>query len=409
MKSLGRGLDALIPAHPEKDGERPDQNKKRGVATTHEDVLLAQERMHEPVHAISYHDGMLGMNFWEEVGVSAAPRTVLAKSSLITPARHQAPTARLTSDHTMRARPPQPEPRPAEPTQMAKNKGGRPTLEETASRKPPESIYWIEIDKIVNNPYQPRREFNPEALQQLANSIKMYGILEPLLAYKHEEETPTGLKVRYELIAGERRLRASRIAGLREVPVIIRRGEESNRLKLELAIIENVQREDLNAIERALAFRQLAEEFKLSHREIAEKIGKSREYVSNSLRLLTLPENIQDSIKYGKLSEGHGRAILTAGNHVAQAELLEEILSGGLNVRETELAARAKTGHRDMPQRRDVTLLDHASRSWQKQLEEKLGTRVSLQKLDGGKGKIIVEFYSEEELQSILGKMIPEQ
>src|SRR3989344_1444647 len=400
MRPLGRGLDALIPELPEKPDTAP------AASSHHENILLVQEALHEQSHTISYHDGNLDVRFWEE----NVPQAALASHTTLSPSFASSPIATLAS----RPEPPSPAPQnPADqkikpPPEPTRNKGGRPTVEEVASRRPVESIFWIEIDKIVNNPYQPRREFNPDALQQLANSIKMYGILEPLLAYKHEEETPTGLRVRYELVAGERRLRAARIAGLREVPVIIRRGEETNRLKLELAIIENVQREDLNAIERALAFRQLAEEFSLSHREIAEKIGKSREYVSNSLRLLTLPENIQNAIKYGKLSEGHGRAILTGGNHEAQVELLEEILAGKLNVREAELAARAKTGHRDMPQRRDVTILDHASRSWQRQLEEKLGTRVSLQKLDGGKGKIIVEFYSDEELQAILGKMIRE-
>ena len=153
-----------------------------------------------------------------------------------------------------------------------------------------DSIFWIEVDKIKPNPFQPRKEFNEAALQDLADSIRQYGVLQPLVVTRKEiQKADGGLASEYELIAGERRLRASKIAGLAQVPVLIREGQETDMMKLELAIIENLQREDLNPIDRARAFDRLANEFGFKHAQIGEKIGKSREYVSNSLRLLTLP------------------------------------------------------------------------------------------------------------------------
>src|SRR3989344_4492631 len=149
-----------------------------------------------------------------------------------------------------------------------------------------DSIFWVDAKKIKSNPYQPRREFDEGKLRDLAESIKQYGILQPLVVTRQEvEKEEGGFLVVYELIAGERRLRAAKLAGVREVPVVIRNTEDNDRLKLELAIIENLQREDLNPVDRALAFRKLADDFDFKHIEIAKKISKSREYVSNSLRI----------------------------------------------------------------------------------------------------------------------------
>src|SRR3989344_5931779 len=168
------------------------------------------------------------------------------------------------------------------------------------SQQPPNQMYqkgifWIKVEKIKPNPFQPRKEFDEHKLRDLADSIKQYGILQPLVVTRREIEKPEGgLAVEYELIAGERRLRASKIAGLLQVPVLIRigneGGEEEARTKLELAIIENLQREDLNPVDRAKAFDRLATEFGFKHTQIAQKIGKSREYVSNTIRILALPE-----------------------------------------------------------------------------------------------------------------------
>ncbi|MBI5139161.1 ParB/RepB/Spo0J family partition protein, partial [Candidatus Nomurabacteria bacterium] len=158
------------------------------------------------------------------------------------------------------------------------------------------SIFWVETDKIKPNPFQPRRDFDEDRLRDLADSIKQYGVLQPLTVSRVEvEKDGGGLMTEYELIAGERRLRAAKIAGVSQVPVIIRTGDTSL-MKLELAIIENLQREDLNAVDRARAFLRLVSEFKFTHNEIAKKMGRSREYVSNSLRILSLPEEILNAL-----------------------------------------------------------------------------------------------------------------
>ena len=172
-----------------------------------------------------------------------------------------------------------------------------------------DAIFWIETDKIKPNPFQPRRDFDVEKLGNLAESIRQYGVLQPLTVSRIEVTTDAGMVVEYELIAGERRLRAAKIAGIATVPVVIRIGDDSMR-KLELAIIENLQREDLNPIDRARAFLRLVDEFKFTHTEIGKKVGKSREYVSNTLRLLQLPEAALIALAEGKITEGHTRPLL---------------------------------------------------------------------------------------------------
>jgi len=203
------------------------------------------------------------------------------------------------------------------------------------------SIFWVDIDKIKPNPFQPRREFDEDRLKDLADSIRQYGLLQPLTVSREEvEKEDGGISVTYELIAGERRLRASKIAGLEQVPVIIRVGDD-NMAKLELAIIENLQREDLNAVERARAFMRLADEFKFTHAQIGMKIGKSREYVSNTLRLLALPQDILDALSARKISEGHTRPILMLSDRPEeQMVLFKEIVFKKMTVRDAEKAAR---------------------------------------------------------------------
>ena len=271
-----------------------------------------------------------------------------------------------------------------------------------------DAIFWIEIEKIEPNPFQPRREFNEEALKDLARSIREHGVLQPVLVTKHEIDTPSGLEVRYQLIAGERRWRASKLAGLSQIPAVIRRGVPDDRIKLELALIENVQREDLNAMERARAYKQLVDEFHLVQREIAERIGKSREMIANTLRLLTLPLDIQESLQSGRITEGHARAVLMAGDDLPkQHEVYNAILEERLNVREAENKARQVGGKTFTPRRRAAKVHDPLMKEWQNRLEEKLGTKVQVQKI-GERGKIVVEFYSDEELRGILDKLIKE-
>lgn len=279
------------------------------------------------------------------------------------------------------------------------------TYQDHFTPKRGESIFWIEIEKIEPNPFQPRREFNEAALQDLSRSIREHGVLQPIIVSKREKETPQGLEVRYELIAGERRWRAAQIAGVSQLPAIIRRGMPDDRIKLELALIENVQREDLNGIERARAFKQLIDEFHLIQREVAARVGKSREFVANSIRLLSLPEGIQQALHRGDVTEGHARAVLMVGDDsIKQMQVFEEIVASRLNVREAESHARQVAGRALVPRSRAVKIQDPEMRQWQDRLEEKLGTKVKLQRI-GDRGKIVMEFYSDEEMRSLIKKL----
>ena len=172
-----------------------------------------------------------------------------------------------------------------------------------------ESVFWIELDKIKPNSMQPRREFDESALSELAQSIREYGVLQPIVITRKEiigPDAQSGLAVEYELLAGERRLRASKLAGLSQIPAIIKEAQP-DKVNLEIALIENLQRADLNPIEKARAFKKLIDEFGMLQREVAEKVGKSREVVANTLRLLTLPEDMQQAVAVGKITEGHTR------------------------------------------------------------------------------------------------------
>lgn len=260
-----------------------------------------------------------------------------------------------------------------------------------------DSIFWVEVDRIKPNPFQPRKTFDEAALQSLSESIRSYGVLQPLTVTRKEIEKPEeGIAVEYELIAGERRLRASKMAGLREVPVVIRTSEDSDRMKLEIAIIENLQREDLNAIDRALAFERLVSEFGLKHQEVGKRVGKSREYVSNTLRILALPKEMQSALQAGEISEGHTRPLLMLMDKAAeQATLFKEILLKKLTVRDSEQLARRVATER--ARKGDLTpellLLE-------RELTEKLGTRVRIEKKDNG-GKVLIDFFSVDDLAHI--------
>ncbi len=260
-----------------------------------------------------------------------------------------------------------------------------------------DSVYWVAVDRIVPNPYQPRREFDEQALKSLAESIRQYGILQPLTVTRRDVEKPDGgIQSTYELIAGERRLRASRLIGLREVPVVIRAGEQTDKMKLELAIIENLQREDLNAIDRAKAFKQLIDEFGLAHGEIAAKVGRSREYVANSVRLLALPDHIQQAVIGKEISEGHARALLMLNDRPQERDtLFKEIVLKKSSVRMTEqLARRIAT---DKIRKRDKT---PEMMELEKSLTETLGTRVLIENRPKG-GRVLIEFFTEDDLSHI--------
>ena len=261
------------------------------------------------------------------------------------------------------------------------------------------SIFWIDTDKIKPNPYQPRREFDEAKLSDLAESIKQYGVLQPLTVSRVEvEKEDGGLTTEYELIAGERRLRAAILARVSQVPAIIRVGDTSM-MKLELAIIENLQREDLNAVDRARAFLQLTSEFKFTHNEIAKKMGRSREYVSNSLRILSLPDEVLTALSEGKITEGHTRPILMLIDHPEeQLVLFKEILYKKITVREAERLARKIAYDRV---RKKEFMPDPELTELEEEFQDKLGTRVHIDRKELG-GQIKIDFFSTEDLRMIL-------
>jgi len=249
------------------------------------------------------------------------------------------------------------------------------------------------IEKVASNPQQPRHNFDEKELQDLANSIKEHGVIQPLVVAKIAPD-------QYELIAGERRLKASKLAGLKMVPVIVRE-ESGEREKLELALVENIQRHDLDVLEEARAYKKLIEEFDLTQEDVADKVAKSRSAVANKIRLLGLPIEIQRALSEGKISEGHARSILAIENPEKQRALFEMILKDNLTVRQTEEKVK------------EVTVATHQRKIGSSvspfQIEEealaaRLGTKVSIKKSGNG-GKILIDFYSREELENILGKI----
>ncbi|KKQ88165.1 MAG: ParB-like protein partition protein [Parcubacteria group bacterium GW2011_GWF2_38_8] len=261
------------------------------------------------------------------------------------------------------------------------------------------SIFWVDTDKVKPNPYQPRRDFDEARLQDLADSIKQYGVLQPLTVSRVEvEKEEGGLTTEYELIAGERRLRAAILAKVSQIPVIIRTGDTAM-MKLELAIIENLQREDLNSVDRARAFFRLANEFKFTHIEIAKKVGKSREYVSNTLRILSLPEEVLNALSEGKISEGHTRPILMLVDHPEeQGVLFKEILYKKITVREAERLARKIAYDRV---RKKEYMPDPEIIELEEEFQNKLGTRVHIDRKELG-GQIKIDFFSTGDLRAIL-------
>jgi ParB family chromosome partitioning protein len=271
-----------------------------------------------------------------------------------------------------------------------------------------DSIFWVEVEKVVPNPFQPRREFDEQKLRELSESVRMYGILQPLTVTRKEIQKEDGtFYTEYELIAGERRLRASKLAGLSQVPVIIREGEDSEQEKLELAIIENLQREDLNAVDRALAFRQLADVFGLSHTQVAKKVGRSREYVSNSIRLLALPDYMLSALRQAEMTEGHARTLLMLNDRPEEQDVVfREILMKKLSVREVERIVRKIAT--DKVRKKNPGEFDAELIEIEKKFMETLGTRVQIQKTDYG-GRLTIDYFSVDDLEGMLTRMKVEQ
>ncbi|HBI34168.1 MAG TPA: chromosome partitioning protein ParB [Candidatus Moranbacteria bacterium] len=255
-------------------------------------------------------------------------------------------------------------------------------------------VIEVDVNQIVANPHQPRNLFDDEKLENLAQSIKMHGIIQPLIVSKKGNL--------YELIAGERRFQASKIVGLKKVPVIIR--EASELQKLELAIIENIQRHDLNAIEEGRAYQKLADEYQMNQEEVAAKMGKSRSLVANKIRLLNLPIEVQKGLIEGKITEGHAKTILSLDNPEKQRALYELILKSNLTVRQAE----EKTKEVSVKSYNRSKSIDPEVKKLEEELVGMLGTKVRVNKSGDG-GKIVIEYYSREDLDSLLEKMLHSQ
>jgi len=258
------------------------------------------------------------------------------------------------------------------------------------------NIDWIQVSAIEANPFQPRRTFRPEELEELTSSVREHGVLQPILL-RPAPLSPDG-RLSYQIVAGERRWRAAKGAGLSVVPAIIRAVPDEQ--ALELAIIENVQRHDISAIDTALAYRRLCDEFHLSQEHVARRVGKSRSAVANTLRLLDLPDEARSAIEEGKLSEGHGRAILLISGEGARRALLKRALRDGLSVREVERAAQQDRLAQAKPSKSAKPFSSSDDVQIRSMLEKTLGLRVALVRR-GKKGSLTLSFSEEDDLAKI--------
>ncbi|MFN2274512.1 MAG: ParB/RepB/Spo0J family partition protein [Anaerolineales bacterium] len=260
---------------------------------------------------------------------------------------------------------------------------------------PADGVRRVAVDQILPNPRQPRAAVEAAELEQRADSIREHGVLQPLVVL------PADTTGTFTLIAGERRLRAARLAGLSEVPVIVR--EASDRQQLEWALIENLQRLDLNPLEAAEGYRQLVEDFDLSHEAVAERVGKSRTAVTNTLRLLKLSAPVRKALGENQISEGHARALLALSSAGSQSAALQTILNQDLNVRQTEELVRRLSGERRKAAPRKASSPEETA--LEEQLRESLGTRVSLRRTPKG-GSLVIHFYSDEELNALVERLL---
>ena len=277
----------------------------------------------------------------------------------------------------------------------------------TEEKKQPVKVVEKVVEKIVEKPVemkmkitevepnreQPRKNFDEDALLELAESIKQFGVLQPLLVQKKDDY--------YEIIAGERRWRAAKLAGLKEVPVIIK--DFSDQEVVEIALIENIQREDLNAIEEAVAYKRLMEEFHLKQDEIAERVSKSRTTITNSLRLLNLAKEVQQMLVENRLSSGHARALLSLEDPKLQIELAHKIEQNKMSVREVEKAVKLMGKEKKPKKEKQVDeALELVFRDLEERMKTVMGTKVNISRKDKSKGKIEIEYYSESELERIV-------
>lgn len=261
------------------------------------------------------------------------------------------------------------------------------------SKEDSEGITSLKLSQIEPNKDQPRKAFDEEKLAILADSIKQHGVIQPIIV----KDLANGF---YQIVAGERRWRASRMAGLKEIPAIIRTYDELT--TMQVALIENLQREDLNPIEEALSYKSLLEDFSLTQEKVSEQVGRSRSAIANAIRLLSLPEKVQNMLEEGVLSGGHARAILAVNDEDNKIRLAEQVKADGLSVRQTEQLAKALNQQKPKPEpTKERTAFDLQLEQIQNQMANALGTKVKIQN-GPKKGKIEIEYYSTEDLDRVL-------
>lgn len=263
--------------------------------------------------------------------------------------------------------------------------------EKTAKAENKEGVVTVKINSVEPNKNQPRKAFNEDALAELADSIKQYGVIQPILVQKRNKY--------YEIIAGERRWRAAKLAGLKEVPVVIK--DYSEQEIVEIALIENIQREDLNPIEEAQAYKRLLNEYNLNQDEVAERVSKSRSAVANSMRLLKLSEEVQNMLIDDLISSGHARTLLAIEDEKLQVEIAEKIMDEKLSVRETEKFVKNITNPKKKKEKEEIEN-KFVYEDIENRIKEVMGTKVKVNHKASGKGKIEIEYYSDRELERLL-------
>lgn len=266
---------------------------------------------------------------------------------------------------------------------------GVPDIADVTTKEERENVTTLEIDSIKIKDFQPRKEFSEQPLEELSESIKNYGVIQPLIV--------SGIEGKYELIAGERRLRAAQKAGLKEIPVIIR--DYDSQKQLEIALIENIQREDLSPIEEALAYKKLIDDFNMTVREVAKKVGKSRPAVSNVMRLLELPEEVQESVLKGQLKERQALWIAGLDTEAKQMEMFRKVLHDSMSTNDIKEEVKKMGGTKQARIKQDPRDKNREDR-----LREALGTKVKIERKKKG-GSVTIDFYSDEELDGIVDRL----
>lgn len=275
--------------------------------------------------------------------------------------------------------------------------GDLPIASNSVARIKQDSNGTIRVESIEVNPHQPRTVFDEEALRELAESIKTYGLIQPITV----RPIANG---KYQLISGERRLRACKIAGLQEVPAYVRTIDDLQ--SIQMALVENIQREDLNALEIALSFQRLIEECGFSQEEVSTKVGKNRSTITNYLRLLKLSRNTQIAVRDNQITMGHARALVVLENDKVQEKVLKQVLDGGLSVRQTEALVKKYSGEfKPQKTKIKITLSDEVN-NFATSLSKKLNAKVNVSKDLSGKGKITIPFVSDEDLKQIISKLM---